>query len=72
MNRTFNIIMWGTACVLILGFIILIASMIVELGQEGKTQPLSGEKNKGGHMGTKYHHFFEIKKQYHFSFLKKM
>jgi len=39
MNRTFNIIMWGTACVLILGFVILIASMIVELGQESFSKP---------------------------------
>jgi len=34
MNRTFDIIMWGTASVLIFAFIALFASILVELGQE--------------------------------------
>ena len=38
-NRVFNVIMWGTTCLLISGFIILIGSMIVELGQESFLKP---------------------------------
>ena len=39
MNRIFHIIMWGTACLLISGFVILIASMLIELGQESLVRP---------------------------------
>jgi len=39
MNRIFHIIMWGTACLLIAGFVVLIASMLLELGQESFVRP---------------------------------